>query len=61
MQRKLTKLSVLSTLSILAIAGLGQSSLSTQLVQEQKVIQDSSIYLSTMAEDRVFQPNSQAV
>lgn len=28
MQRKLTKLSVLSTLSILAIAGLGQSSLS---------------------------------
>ena len=58
MQRKLTKLSVLSTLSILAIAGLGQSSLSTQLVQEQKVIQDSSIDLSTMTEEKVFQPNS---
>jgi hypothetical protein len=58
MQRNLTILAVISTMSLLVLAGLHLLNTSTQLAQGQNVILDNSTSSSTVEEGKVFQPHS---
>jgi|SoiMethySBSTD1v2_1073268.scaffolds.fasta_scaffold308309_1 hypothetical protein len=55
MQRNLRILAVISTMSVLALAGPCLSNLSTQLAQGQNVIRDNSTISSTVEEEKLFQ------
>lgn len=58
MQNNLKILSVLYIMSVLALAGICQSSLSTQLALGQNIIADNSTLSSAVEEGIVFQPHS---
>jgi hypothetical protein len=58
MQNNLKILSVLYIVGVLALAGISQSNLSTQLAQGQNVIRNNSTISSAVEKGMVFQPHS---